>query len=330
MELSGLYVREGQAINKAQGALLVAEHIPGTKYNEIVDVKLSNGEIKSGQAIDISEEATIVQVFGGVSEIDLKGSTIRCKGETLKLPVSTDMLGRIFNGMGKPIDGGPQVIADEYLDINGEAINPASRMPPAEFIETGISSIDGLNVLVRGQKLPIFSGAGLPHDELTAQFARQATVLGEGEQFAVVFAAMGITFEAAQLATLERYWWFLWGIRGLVLAVSLWLVKGLDDYETIPYGYVPVYFLTAPTFYYHVMIWLPFFLFLPKRDQISRAIGAAGVFGVSILLFILNRSMPIYVAFSWRMSALLLGLVLYMAVVCAITTARPQAASEKP
>ena len=139
------------------------------------------------------------------------------------------------------------------------------------------------------------------------------------------------TFEAAQLATLERFWWFLWGIRGLVLMASLWLVKGLDDYETIPYGYVPAYFLTAPTFYYHVMIWLSFFLFLPKRDQMSRAIGAAGVFGVSILLFILNRSLPIYVAFSWRMSALLLGLVLYMAVACAITTAsaRKHAASEK-
>ncbi len=206
MELSGLYVREGQAINKAQGALLVAEHIPGTKYNEIVDVKLSNGEIKSGQAIDISEEATIVQVFGGVSEIDLKGSTIRCKGETLKLPVSTDMLGRIFNGMGKPIDGGPQVIADEYLDINGEAINPASRMPPAEFIETGISSIDGLNVLVRGQKLPIFSGSGLPHNRIAAQIIRQAAVKGSGEKFAIVFGAIGISYDDASffISNLER------------------------------------------------------------------------------------------------------------------------------
>jgi len=115
MDLSSLYVREGRAISKAKGSLLVAESIPGTKFNEIVDVELSNGEIKPGQAIDISEEATIVQVFGGVSEVDLKGSKIRCKGETLKLPVSVDILGRIFNGMGKPIDGGPPLIPEEYL-----------------------------------------------------------------------------------------------------------------------------------------------------------------------------------------------------------------------
>ena len=206
MDLSGLFVREGKAIDKAQGALLVAEPIPGTKYNEIVDVVLANGEVKSGQAIDISEDATVVQVFGGVSEIDLKGTTIRCKGETLKLPVSTDMLGRVFNGMGKPIDGGPQIIADEYLDINGEAINPASRMPPAEFIETGISSIDGLNVLVRGQKLPIFSGSGLPHNRIAAQILRQAAVKGSGEKFAIVFAAIGISYDDASffINNLER------------------------------------------------------------------------------------------------------------------------------
>lgn len=206
MELSGLYVREGRAINKAKGALLIADAIPGTQYNEIVDVVLSNGEVKSGQAIDISEEATVVQVFGGVSEIDLKGSTIRCKGETLKLPVSMDMLGRIFNGMGKPLDGGPALIADEYLDINGEAINPASRQPPAEFIETGISAIDGLNVLVRGQKLPIFSGSGLPHNRIAAQIIRQAAVKGTDEKFAIVFGAIGISFDDASffINNLER------------------------------------------------------------------------------------------------------------------------------
>ena len=206
MELSGLYVREGRAINKAKGALLIAEAIPGTQYNEIVDVVLSNGEIKSGQAIDISEDATVVQVFGGVSEVDLKGSTIRCKGETLKLPVSMDMLGRIFNGMGKPLDGGPPLIADEYLDINGEAINPASRQPPAEFIETGISAIDGLNVLVRGQKLPIFSGSGLPHNRIAAQIIRQAAVKGTDEKFAIVFGAIGISFDDASffINNLER------------------------------------------------------------------------------------------------------------------------------
>ncbi|HUT02837.1 MAG TPA: V-type ATP synthase subunit B, partial [bacterium] len=206
MELSGLYVREGKAISKAKGALVIAEAIPGTKYNEIVDVVLSNGEFKTGQAIDISEEATVIQVFGGVSEVDLKGSKIRCKGETLKLPVSVDMLGRIFNGMGKPIDGGPAIIPDEYLDINGEAINPASRQPPAEFIETGISSIDGLNVLVRGQKLPIFSGSGLPHNRMAAQIIRQAAVKGTDEKFAIVFGAIGISYDDAAffMSNLER------------------------------------------------------------------------------------------------------------------------------
>ena len=206
MDPTGLYVREGREINKAKGALLIAEAIPGTQYNEIVDVVLSNGEVRSGQAIDISEDATVVQVFGGVSEVDLKGSTIRCKGETLKLPVSMDMLGRIFNGMGKPLDGGPALIADEYLDINGEAINPAARQPPAEFIETGISSIDGLNVLVRGQKLPIFSGSGLPHNRIAAQIIRQAAVKGTDEKFAIVFGAIGISFDDASffINNLER------------------------------------------------------------------------------------------------------------------------------
>jgi len=206
MDLSSLYVREGRAISKAKGSLLVAESIPGTKFNEIVDVELSNGEIRPGQAIDISEEATIVQVFGGVSEVDLKGSKIRCKGETLKLPVSIDILGRIFNGMGKPIDGGPPLIPEEYLDINGDPINPATRQPPAEFIETGISAIDGLNVLVRGQKLPIFSASGLPHNRIAAQIVRQAAVRGKEEKFAIVLGAIGISYDDASffIRNLER------------------------------------------------------------------------------------------------------------------------------
>lgn len=206
MDLSSLYVRESRAINRAKGALLVAEAIPGVMFNEIVDVQLGNGEIKSGQAIDISKEATIVQVFGGVSEVDLVGSRIRCKGETLKLPVSADILGRIFNGMGDPIDGGRRLIPDEYLDINGEPINPASRQPPAEFIETGISAIDGLNALVRGQKLPIFSGSGLPHNRIVSQIIRQAAVKGKEEKFALVFAAIGISYDDASffMRDLER------------------------------------------------------------------------------------------------------------------------------
>jgi V/A-type H+-transporting ATPase subunit B len=197
MDFSSLYVREGKAISKAKGALLIAEGIPGIKFDEMVDVHLSNGEVKSGQAIDISEDAAIIEVFGGVSEVDLAGSTIRCKGETLKLPVSMDILGRIFNGTGEPIDGGPQLIPEGYLDINGEPMNPALRQPPAEFIETGISAIDGLNALVRGQKLPIFSGSGLPHNRIVAQIIRQAAVKGKEEKFALVFAAIGISYDDA-------------------------------------------------------------------------------------------------------------------------------------
>jgi len=197
MDYAPLYVKVGKAISKAKGALLIAESIPGIKFNEIVDVQLRNGEIKSGQAIDISEEATVVQVFGGVSEVDLVGSTIRCKGETLRLPVSIDILGRVFNGMGEPIDGGSWIIPEDYMDINGEPINPASRQPPAEFIETGISAIDGLNALVRGQKLPIFSGSGLPHNRIVAQIIRQASVKGKEESFALVFAAIGISYDDA-------------------------------------------------------------------------------------------------------------------------------------
>ncbi len=197
MTSSSLYVKETQAITRTKGSLLIAKSIPDIKFGEIVDVWLSSGEVKRGQAIDISKEVTVIQVFGGVSEVDLIGSRIRCKGETLKLPVSEDILGRIFNGIGEPIDGGPSVVPDDYLDVNGELINPAGREPPAEFIETGISAIDGLNALVRGQKLPIFSGSGLPHNRIVAQVIRQAVVKGKEEQFAVVFAAIGVSYDDA-------------------------------------------------------------------------------------------------------------------------------------
>ena len=197
MKIPSLSVRETKAISRAKGSLLIAERIPGVQFGEIVDVWLANGEVKRGQAIDISGESTVVQVFGGVSEVDLSGSKLRCKGETLKLPVSIDILGRIFNGMGVPIDGGPPVIPEDYMDVNGQAINPASREPPAEFIETGISVMDGLNALVRGQKLPIFSGSGLPHNRIVAQVIRQATVKGKEERFAIVFAAIGVSYDDA-------------------------------------------------------------------------------------------------------------------------------------
>jgi len=195
--MTSLYVKETQAISRTKGSLLVAESIPDIKFGEIVDVVLSSGEVKRGQAIDISKEVTIVQVFGGVSEVDLIGSRVRCKGETLKLPVAEDILGRIFNGIGEPIDGGPSVIPEDYLDVNGAPINPAGREPPAEFIETGISAIDGLNALVRGQKLPLFSGSGLPHNRIAAQIIRQASVKGKEEQFAIVFAAIGVSYDDA-------------------------------------------------------------------------------------------------------------------------------------
>ncbi len=194
---SPLYVKEGKAINQAKGSLLIAKGIPGVQYGEIVDVKLTNGEIRRGQAIDVSADAIVVQVFGGVSEVDLAGCSVRYKGETLKLPVSGDILGRIFNGMGNPIDGGPAVVAEDYLNVNGEPINPAARMPPAEFIETGISAIDGLNALVRGQKLPIFSGSGLPHNQITAQILKQAAVRGASEKFVIVFGAIGVSYNDA-------------------------------------------------------------------------------------------------------------------------------------
>jgi len=197
MNTSSLYIKEGTGITEAKGALVIAESIPGVQYNEIVDVQLSSGEIKTGQAIDISNKATVIQVFGGVSEVDLLKSKIRCKGETLKLPVSPDILGRIFNGMGNAIDDTPAILPESYLDINGAPINPAVRQPPSEFFETGISAIDGLNVLVRGQKLPIFSGSGLPHNRIAAQIIRQASVKGNEERFALVFGAIGISYDDA-------------------------------------------------------------------------------------------------------------------------------------
>ncbi len=197
MRAEQLFTRETKAISTARRSLLMIESIPGIKYNEIVDVRLGTGEVRSGQVIEVGKETTIVQVFEGVSEVDLLESTVRYKGEVLKLPVSLDILGRIFDGSGRPIDGGPAIVADDYLDINGSPINPASRQPPAEFIETGISAIDGLNVLVRGQKLPIFSGSGLPHNKIASQIVRQAALKGKDESFAIVFGAIGVSYDDA-------------------------------------------------------------------------------------------------------------------------------------
>ena len=197
MDSLQLFTRQTKAISTARRSLLVIESIPGIRYNEIVDVQLGTGETRIGQVIEVGKETTVVQVFGGVSEVDLLNSRVKYKGETLKLPVSGDIMGRIFDGSGNSIDGGPPIVADIYLDINGVPANPASRMPPAEFIETGISAIDGLNVLVRGQKLPIFSGSGLPHNKIAAQILRQASLKGKSEEFAIVFGAIGVSYDDA-------------------------------------------------------------------------------------------------------------------------------------
>ena len=177
---------------------MLVEKVDQAKYGHIVDIELGDGSIRHGQILQVENDKVLVQVFEGTHGIDVDKTTVRFLGKPLRFGVSPDILGRVFTGLGTPKDNGPAIIPDKYLDINGSPINPFGRDYPNEFIQTGISTIDGLNPLVRGQKLPIFSGSGLPHDNITAQLARQATVLGEGEEFAVVFAAMGITFEAAQ------------------------------------------------------------------------------------------------------------------------------------
>jgi V/A-type H+-transporting ATPase subunit B len=191
-------LKEYQTVTRIYGPLMLVEEIDGAKYGHIVDVELGDGSIRHGQVLQVENDKVLVQVFEGTDGIDVKDSTVRFLGKPLELDVSPEILGRVFSGLGEPKDDGPAIIPEKSLDINGSPINPFGRDYPNEFIQTGISTIDGLNPLVRGQKLPIFSGAGLPHDKITAQLARQATVLGKGEAFAVVFAAMGITFEAAQ------------------------------------------------------------------------------------------------------------------------------------
>jgi V/A-type H+-transporting ATPase subunit B len=176
---------------------MIVEGVEGAGYGELVDIKLSNLEKRRGQVLEIAGERAVVQVFEGTKGIDTAGTKVRFTGNPIKLPVSRDMLGRIFDGTGQPIDKRPKILPEKFLDIHGAPMNPTAREYPREFIQTGISTIDGMNTLVRGQKLPIFSGSGLTHNELAAQIARQAKVLGEAEEFSVVFAAMGITFEEA-------------------------------------------------------------------------------------------------------------------------------------
>jgi V/A-type H+/Na+-transporting ATPase subunit B len=189
-------MKEYRTISKIAGPLVFVEKTEPIAYGELVNIILSDGTTKRGQVLDTSDELVVVQIFENTTGIG-RDSGVRFTGETIKMPVGKDMLGRILSGGGKPIDGGPEIVPEKRLDINGAAINPYARGMPADFIQTGISTIDGTNTLVRGQKLPIFSGAGLPHNNVALQIARQAKVPGSTESFAVVFAAMGITKEEA-------------------------------------------------------------------------------------------------------------------------------------
>ena len=190
-------IREYRTIDEVAGPLMLVKQVEGVKYDELGEIELPNGEIRRCKVLEVNGSNVLVQLFDSAAGLNLANSKVRFLGHGVQLPVSRDMLGRVFSGMGEPIDGGPRIIPDKTLDINGSPINPAARLYPNEFIQTGVSTIDGLNTLVRGQKLPIFSGSGLPHANLAAQIARQAKVRGKDDQFAVVFAAIGITFEEA-------------------------------------------------------------------------------------------------------------------------------------
>ena len=192
-------MKEYRTIHEVSGPLMVVENVEGVTYDELAEIQLHNGEVRRCKVLEVNGDRAVVQLFDSSAGINLRDAKIRFLGHPLQLGVSADMLGRVFNGMGEPIDGGPALLADKHMDINGLPMNPAARDYPNEFIQTGISAIDGLNTLVRGQKLPIFSGSGLPHAQLAAQIARQAKVLGDdASNFAVVFAAIGITFEESE------------------------------------------------------------------------------------------------------------------------------------
>ena len=191
-------MKEYRTIHEISGPLMVVEQVEGVTYDELAEIELNDGTVRRCKVLEVNGDRAVVQLFESSAGINLRDSKIRFLGHPLELAVSGDMLGRVFNGMGQPIDGGPAILPEKYLDINGLPMNPAARDYPNEFIQTGISTIDGLNTLVRGQKLPIFSGSGLPHAQLAAQIARQAKVLDGASNFAMVFAAIGITFEESE------------------------------------------------------------------------------------------------------------------------------------
>lgn len=187
--------KEYRTIREVAGPLMMISDVENVKYDELGEIELPNGELRRCRVLEVNGSNALVQLFESAAGINLAGSKVRFLGRSMELPVSPDMLSRVFDGLGRPIDGEPEPIPEKRMDINGTPMNPAARNYPQEFIQTGVSAIDGLNTLVRGQKLPIFSASGLPHAQLAAQIARQATVRGDYTQFAVVFAAIGITFE---------------------------------------------------------------------------------------------------------------------------------------
>ncbi len=190
-------LKEYRTISNISGPLMFVEDVDEVRYDELVEVELPDGQVRRGKVLEAHAGRALVQLFEGTAGLDVTGSKVRFLGRVIELPVSIDMLGRVFDGFGRPRDNGPKIIPEKRLDINGSPINPYARAYPSEFIQTGISAIDCMNPIVRGQKLPIFSGSGLPHPRIAAQIARQAKVRGSGEKFAVVFAALGITFEEA-------------------------------------------------------------------------------------------------------------------------------------
>ncbi len=191
-------LKEYRTVKELVGPLMVVEKVTEASFDELVEIELADGELRRGRVLEVNNDVALVQLFEGSAGLNLEDSKVRFLGRSIELGVSPDILGRVFDGLGRPKDKGAAIIPDHRMDISGEPINPYSRNYPSEFIQTGFSAIDGLNTLVRGQKLPIFSASGLPHAQLAAQITRQAKVLGEGERFAVVFGAMGITYEEAE------------------------------------------------------------------------------------------------------------------------------------
>ena len=196
--------QEVSGVDRIEGPIIFVEGTTNVGYDEVVEIRDGQGRIRRGRVLEVGESMAVVQVFAGSTGMSIDGTSVRFLGETLKIPVAEEMLGRVFDGLGMPLDGGPQPLADRYADVNGQPINPTARVYPSEYIQTGISAIDAMNTLLRGQKLPIFSGAGMPHDQIAAQIVRQATLgttAGEEasgtEQFAIVFAAMGVKHDVA-------------------------------------------------------------------------------------------------------------------------------------